>query len=97
MDEGAALPGELLDLVDDEWRADVLPDDGRGLCCRLSAADAKSTTEAFPSMASLQEYLGDIPLPPGTEAPADDIEDPGQEHQAAGTDTWPDIGLHTIM
>eukprot|EP00850_Spirogloea_muscicola_P010816 SM000065S20165 [mRNA] locus=s65:124578:125544:+ [translate_table: standard] len=65
MDEGAALPGALLDLVDDEWRADVLPDD-------------------------------DIPLPPGTEAPADDIEDPGQEHQAAGTDTWPDLGLHII-
>ena len=59
-DATVRVAGPLLDIVDDEWRADTLPFDGQSHSCRVlssgSRASPFSQTDAHPARPLPQRY-----------------------------------------
>ena len=98
--------GHLLDIVDDEWRADTLPEDG-ALPSRVATSDgtgiprrSRTFPPTFPLSSSRSPErpspdLPDIQLPAGVAPPADDTEEPtGVDPNAP--EKWTELGLQNV-
>ena len=104
-DRTVMTAGPLLDIVDDEWRADTLPEDGA--ISRAGAppprrprapslSDAPFSRRPPPlSRAPRPLPRADIQLPPGVNPPTDEAEETTQAEQDA-PEKWTELGLHTI-
>jgi hypothetical protein len=98
--------GHLLDIVDDEWRADTLPEDG-ALPSRVATSDGTGIprrSRTFPPDSLCpprahprgpQTTFADIQLPAGVAPPADDTEEPtGVDPNAP--EKWTELGLQNV-
>ena len=98
--------GHLLDIVDDEWRADTLPEDG-AFPSRVATSDGIDTSlGALPNVSSHslsrlaltpgpRPTFADIQLPAGVAPPADDTEEPtGVDPNAP--EKWTELGLQNV-
>lgn len=84
---------ELLDVIDDEWLSDTLPDDGEEL-----GASAKSASKEKAPVPSTDwgRVLSDIQLPPGTAPPNDEQEGEIVDARTSEPERWLELGLHTV-
>ena len=96
--------GHLLDIVDDEWRADTLPEDG-AFPSRVATPTA-STSLGVPNVSSRlplclaltpgpRPTFADIQLPAGVAPPADDTEEPSGVDPNA-PEKWTELGLQNV-
>ena len=97
--------GHLLDIVDDEWRADTLPEDG-AFPSRVATPTASTSLGVLTNVSSRlplspraharpSPHLADIQLPAGVATPADDTEEPiGVDPNAP--EKWTDLGLQNV-
>ena len=98
--------GHLLDIVDDEWRADTLPEDGAfpsrvatptaptslPACSRTFPLDSLSRLALTPGP---RPTFADIQLPAGVAPPADDNEEPSGVDPNA-PEKWTELGLQNV-
>ena len=85
---------DLLDVVDDAWAQDKLPNDGNG-------ADLPSLALLGASLLNVMFNFTlrvDIPLPEGLMPPVDETDDLREELEARNKrpDRWVELGLHTV-
>ena len=81
---------DLLDVVDDAWARDKLPNDG----------DTRISVVLDLHVGTLGKIVlyADIPLPEGLMPPVDETDDLREdlEAQNKGPDRWVELGLHTV-
>ncbi|EFH65170.1 hypothetical protein ARALYDRAFT_895176 [Arabidopsis lyrata subsp. lyrata] len=89
--------GMLIDIVDEEWMRDTLPDDGITIFFLLPTLYLKIIV--FPFVHFIRNYccvvVADLPLPPVLVVRTDDTEETNQENQQADAETWRDLALDT--
>ena len=98
--------GHLLDIVDDEWRADTLPEDG-AFPSRVATPTASTSLGVLTNVSSRLPLSPrahprpspttcvDIQLPAGVAPPADDTEEPSGVDPNA-PEKWTDLGLQNV-
>lgn len=84
----------LLDVLDEAWRQDTLPDDGEG-------GQEGEHAMRFGRQSQRKRMLvarADIPLPEGLVPPLEETEDlrEGLQSQEKHTAQWQELGLNTI-
>jgi hypothetical protein len=97
--------GHLLDIVDDEWRADTLPEDG-AFPSRVATPTAPTSLGVLTNVSSRlplslaltpgsRPTFADIQLPAGVAPPADDNEEPSGVDPNA-PEKWTELGLQNV-
>ena len=102
----------LLDVVDDCWREDHLPDDGKVSALRTSCQQLHTLYRGqeeeeeeeeeekdcfYPSLEATSLAVADIPRPEGEQISGDEA---GEEEEAlqksSESEKWKELGLHTV-
>ncbi|KAG5548892.1 hypothetical protein RHGRI_014300 [Rhododendron griersonianum] len=84
-------PGILIDIVDEEWMRDTLPDDG----ILYPFTPFPTAYYVYVRFNKFPFTPTDLQLPPVMASRTDDAEDSNQENQQVEGDTWHDLALGT--
>jgi len=89
------FPTHLLDVLDDAWLGETLPDDGEKIERRGGAGSIRAL---FPlTLSSLSQPL-EIPLPDGVAAPSEDPDDlPEGGPEPPPEPRWGELGLEELQ
>ena len=82
---------QLLDVVDEEWQRDVLPDDGAG-GVEERGEEGRAGAERHPPPPPARH--ADVPVPPEAQPAADEQEEGPKDPRQP--ERWLELGLNTV-
>ena len=106
-DSTVMVAGQLLDIVDDEWRADTLPFDGESPS-RYHETHPDLTLHPSASLPSVRPTShradprpsrpkpAEVPLPPGVTPPTDDVDDNNDTVGKPQPEKWNELALGSL-